>query len=106
MQPTINVNLGGLQFTLNDCAYRLMDEYLNSLAEVFRAQHLDAEELVADIEVRCAEILSTEHDRFHYIITEGDINALIDRMGRPEEIMEEQVTESQATKISTSRRRL
>ena len=94
MQPTINVNLGGLQFTLNDCAYRLMDEYLNSLAEVFRAQHLDAEELVADIEVRCAEILSSEHDRFHYIITEGDINALIDRMGRPEEIMEEQVTES------------
>ena len=43
MQPTINVNLGGLQFTLNDFANRLRDEDLNSVAEVFRAQHLEAD---------------------------------------------------------------
>lgn len=88
MRPTISVNLGGLQFTFNDTAYRLMSEYLTSLTEAFRAQQLDAAELTSDIESRCAEILAESHDRLSYIITEGDIVSLIDRMGRPEEIVD------------------
>lgn len=93
MRPTLTVNLGGLQFTFNDNAYRLMSEYLQSLSDAFRAQGLDAAELCADIENRCAEILAETHDRATYIVTEGDITSLIDRMGRPEEILDEQVAE-------------
>lgn len=88
MRPTIAVNLGGLQFIFNDNAYRLMSEYLASLADAFRAQHLDADGLTYDIENRCAEILAESHDRHTYIITESDVTALIDRMGRPEEIVD------------------
>lgn len=93
MRPTLNVNLGGLQFIFNDNAYRLMNEYLQSLGDAFRTQGLDAYELCADIETRCAEILSEAHDRNTYIVTEGDITAIIDRMGRPEEILDEQADE-------------
>lgn len=93
MRPTLTVNLGGMQFTFNDNAYRLMSQYLQSLTDAFRAQGLDADELVNDIENRCAEILDETHDRATYIVTEGDITSLIDRMGRPEEILGEQVTE-------------
>lgn len=88
MRPTINVNLGGLQFVFNDDAYRLMKEYLESLREAFTVQNLDASELTTDIENRCAEILDSEHDRFTYIVTEEDITALIDRIGKPEEIID------------------
>ena len=73
MRPTLTVNLGGMQFTFNDNAYRLMSQYLQSLTDAFRAQGLDADELVNDIENRCAEILDETHDRATYIVTEGDI---------------------------------
>lgn len=91
MRPTINVNLAGLQFTFNDDAYQLMNEYLTSLSQAFRTQGLDTEELAADIESRCAEILAEEHDRFTYIVTGSDVAALIDRMGRPEEIVDVEI---------------
>lgn len=88
MRPTISVNLGGWQFVFNDNAYRLMNEYLSSLSQALNAQELDTAELMADIESRCAEILCEQHDRLTYIITEGDVAALIDRMGKPEEIVD------------------
>lgn len=103
MRPTITVNLGGLLFTFNDNAYRLMSEYLQSLTDAFRAQGLDADELTWDIESRCAEILSDLYDRSTYIVTEGDITMLIDRMGRPEEIIDVEVTENPGqTRINAS----
>lgn len=94
MRPTIPVNLGGLQFVFNDDAYKLMSGYLQSLEEAFRAQGLDAAELSADIESRCAEILCENHDRMTYIITESDITQLIDRMGRPDEIIDVEMSDN------------
>lgn len=92
MKPTITANLGGTEFIFETDAYELMEQYLRSLREAFDARQLDTDDLLADIEARCAEILSEPRADGSRIITIIFVRDLIDRMGQPQEIFEEEDT--------------
>lgn len=92
MKPTITANLGGTEFIFETDAYELMEQYLRSLREAFNARQLDTDDLLADIEARCAEILSEPRADGSRIITIVFVRYLIDRMGQPQEIFEEDDT--------------
>lgn len=92
MKPTITANLRGTEFTFETDAYALMDQYLRSLHEAFRYRGLDADDLLSDIETRCAEILSEPRPDGSRIVTIIIVRDLIDRMGQPQEIFEEEYT--------------
>ncbi len=91
MKPTITANLGGTEFIFETDAYELMEQYLSSLREAFNARQLDTNDLLADIEARCAEILSEPRADGSRIVTIIFVRHLIGRMGQPQEIFDEEV---------------
>lgn len=87
MKKTINANIGNTPFTLDEDAFVMLESYFESLREVLRYQKCDPEEVIADIEMRSAEILSTQYGN-KVIITRPMIEALIEQMGDAEDIIE------------------
>lgn len=87
MKKTYNINLDGRIFTIDDDAYRLLDDYLETLKHAFSGT--DNNEIVTDIEARISEILFIEQEEGRQVVTLKDIEAVITRIGHPEEMIEE-----------------
>lgn len=87
MKPTININLAGYPFTIDDDAYRLLKDYLDTIRYAFETQD-DTEDLAADIESRIAEILVEKDPSGIRIITRDEISKVIERIGKPSEFIE------------------
>lgn len=88
MKKTYNINISGYGFVIDEDAYEMLDSYLKTLTQV--CDRADEPETAADIEQRIAELLGerlSESERT--IITLRDVEAIIDRMGQPEEIIVE-----------------
>lgn len=92
MKPTLTANLSGTEFIFDNDAFALLEQYLRSLREAFNARQLDTNELLADIEARCAEILSEPRPDGSRIVTISLVRDLIDRMGQPQEIFDDDST--------------
>lgn len=107
MKKTLTVNLGGTVFHIDEDAYRLLDNYLSNLKLHFRRQ-AGADEIVNDIELRISELFSEKLTAGSQVITIADVEEVINRMGRPEEMetsTEEEKTSSSSS-YNTTRRRL
>ncbi len=87
MNKTFNINVGGYLFVANDDAFDLLKDYLETLRTAF-SRTPDCSELIADIEQRIAELLSERPGGKSMIVTLDDVETIISRMGRPEEIAE------------------
>lgn len=87
MKKTLTVNLGGTVFNIDDDAYRLLDNYLNNLRQHFRKE-AGADEIVDDIERRISELFCEKQAGEPKVITLTDVEQVISRMGRPEEMEE------------------
>lgn len=86
MKKTVNINLAGYGFTIDDDAYSMLKEYLETLESVFRANDYD-DDLIDDIELRAAELLQ-EMAPQGAIVTTKNVEEVIRRLGRPEEMVE------------------
>lgn len=85
MKKTLTVNLGGTVFNIDEDAYRLLDNYLMNLKSHFRKE-AGADEIVDDIERRISELLAEKLAGNRQVITLGDVEEVIARMGKPEEM--------------------
>ena len=56
MNKTIDINLAGIFFYIDEKAYALLKKYLDALRNTF-AKTTGKEEILADIEARIAELL-------------------------------------------------
>ena len=88
MKKTFTVNLGGTEFNIDEDAYRLLDNYLNNLRQHFHKE-AGADEIVNDIEQRISELFGERQAEGREVITLADVEAVIARMGRPEEMEQE-----------------
>ena len=104
MKKTLTVNLGGTVFHIDEDAYRLLDNYLSNLKLHFRRQ-AGADEIVNDIELRISELFSEKLTAGSQVITIADVEEVIVRMGKPEE-METGAEEEKTFSYTTTRRRL
>ena len=84
MKKTLTVNLGGTVFHIDEDAYRLLDNYLSNLKHYFRKQE-GAQEIVEDIETRICELFLEMINAGQQVITIEDVEAVIARMGKPED---------------------
>lgn len=84
MNRTLTVNLGGTIYQIDEEAHRLLDNYLSILKQYFRKQE-GADEIVADIENRIAELFAERISLEKKIISVADVEEVIDRMGKPED---------------------
>ncbi|MDR0892036.1 MAG: PspC domain-containing protein [Mediterranea sp.] len=84
MKKTLTVNLGGTVYHIDEDAYQLLDNYLANLKSFFRRQE-GADEIVADMETRIAELFAEKITAGKQVITIADVEEVIARVGKPEE---------------------
>lgn len=101
MKKTLTVNLGGTVFHIDEDAYRLLDNYLCNLKLHFRKQE-GAEEIVTDIETRISELFVEKLNAGSQVITLTDVEEVIARMGKPEDIDGTAEEESKRSRESAS----
>ena len=92
MKKTLTVNLGGTVFHIDEDAYQLLDKYLSNLRIHFRKEE-GSEEIMNDFEMRISELFGERVRLGHEVITIEHVEEVINRMGKPEEIFEEETEE-------------
>jgi phage shock protein PspC (stress-responsive transcriptional regulator) len=85
MNKTININLGGLIFYIDENAYALLKNYLEAVANSLNEDVEGKTEIIADIEARISELLSEKKAHKQEAIQESDIEEVILVMGQPED---------------------
>jgi phage shock protein PspC (stress-responsive transcriptional regulator) len=85
MNKTININLGGFFFHIDEMAYQILKGYLESIARSLSDDPKGKNEIIADIEARISELLSEKIQNPRQVINESDINDIITIMGQPED---------------------
>ena len=87
MKKTFNINLAGYPFIIDDDAYNMLKDYLDTIRYAFDSSE-DTGELAADIESRIAEILIEKNNGTHKIITLDDVSKVLERIGKPSDFIE------------------
>lgn len=83
MNKTLNINIGGYPFTIDDLAFERLEEYLSALRRHFRNSE-GCEEIIGDIEARIAELFQA-HLENRKIIEDEDVHHAINVMGTPDD---------------------
>ncbi|MDG1385642.1 MAG: PspC domain-containing protein [Flavobacteriaceae bacterium] len=96
MNTTVTIHLAHTLFHIDSDAFALLKNYLNKLEKSF-AQTEGKQEILEDIEVRIAELFSQYTMREGYVISEKNVNDVIEILGSPEDISEEE-TQEESTK--------
>ncbi len=88
MKTTENISLAGYAFTIETDAYSELDTYLNDIRSSFSGDS-SADEIVADIEERIAELLR-EKCVSGMVVDLGMIREIEKRIGNPKELAQEE----------------
>lgn len=105
MKRTININFQGQLVTIEETAYQLLNQYIQSLKDYFRNE-ADGTEIVNDIECRIAELFGNRLKHGISCITNEDVASIIKTIGTPEEFdteFEEQDDSSTSQAQSSTR---
>jgi len=108
MNKTVNINLANSLFHIDDAAYDKLRRYLESVKRSF-AGTAGSDEIIADIEARVAELFLEKMENERQVITQKEVDAVINIMGQPEDYMidedifEDQPKSSSSKTTSTSR---
>lgn len=92
MKKTVTVNLGGTVFHIDEDAYQLLDKYLTNLRIHFRREE-GSDEIMNDFEMRISELFNERIRLGYEVISIEQVEEVIRRMGKPEEIFEEEQRE-------------
>jgi phage shock protein PspC (stress-responsive transcriptional regulator) len=88
MKKTLSIHLGRQLFVIEEDAYDRLQTYLKKL-EASLANESGITEIVEDIEMRFAELLTQYLGETRQVVTIADIQKAISSLGEPEEITEE-----------------
>jgi phage shock protein PspC (stress-responsive transcriptional regulator) len=88
MNKTININLGGFFFHIDEVAYQKLKRYLESISRSLSDDPQGKNEIIADIEARISELLSEKITDSRQVVNESDIEDIIKIMGQPEDYVE------------------
>lgn len=97
MNKTLNINLGGYPFTIDEDAYETAHQYLNALANHFGSGE-GADEIMLDIETRMGELINRIKGT-RMIVSKLDIVEAIAVLGTPEELKDMDFSETQKKRI-------
>jgi phage shock protein PspC (stress-responsive transcriptional regulator) len=90
MNKTININLGGLFFHIDEVAFQKLKRYLDTIRRSLSDDPKGRDEIIADIEFRISELLSEKIKDPRQVVNEGDIDEIIGIMGQPEDYVFEE----------------
>lgn len=84
MKKVININFQGRVIPIEETAYEILKQYIESLRRYF-ANEEGRDEIINDIESRIAELFSERLKKGVTCITDEDVQAVMASMGRPED---------------------
>jgi phage shock protein PspC (stress-responsive transcriptional regulator) len=84
MNKTININLGGLSFFIDEDAYQKMTRYFAAIKRSL-GNSSGQDEIIKDIEMRVAELISEKHSSDKQVISMAELDQVIAVMGQPED---------------------
>src|SRR5258708_14254221 len=90
MKKIININFHSRVVPIEETAYEILQQYIESLRGYF-ANEEGRDEIISDIENRFAELFSETLKKGATCITDADVNNIIASMGRPEDFEQEEM---------------
>jgi phage shock protein PspC (stress-responsive transcriptional regulator) len=108
MNKTININLGGIFFHIDEIAYQKLKLYLDAIRRSLSDDPQGRDEILNDIELRIGELLSERITNDRMVINDSDIDEITKIMGRPEDysVDEELFEDEPKYRTSTSSKKL
>ncbi|PKP13710.1 MAG: transcriptional regulator [Bacteroidetes bacterium HGW-Bacteroidetes-3] len=85
MNKTININLGGIFFHIDELAYQKLKLYLDAIRRSLSDDPQGRDEILNDIELRIGELLSERITNDRMVVNDSDIDEITKIMGRPED---------------------
>jgi len=102
MNKTVNINLAGIFFHIDEDAYLKLQRYLEAIKRSFTDSQ-GRNEIIADIEARIAELFNERVEDEKQVIGTKEVDEVITIMGQPEDYMvDEEIFEDEPKKRSTS----
>ena len=108
MNKTININLGGIFFHIDEIAYKKLRLYLDAIRRSLSDDPQGRDEILNDIELRIGELLSERIKDVRQVVNENDIDEITKIMGKPEDyLVDEEIFEDEPKyKSRTSSKKL
>ncbi|MEG2759446.1 MAG: PspC domain-containing protein, partial [Rikenellaceae bacterium] len=83
MKETLNININGIRFIINNDAYDDLKVYLDKIEAAYLKEP-SGREIVSDIEARIAELLLSWQSDSSKIVNKECIDEIISRLGEPD----------------------
>jgi phage shock protein PspC (stress-responsive transcriptional regulator) len=84
MNKTVNINLGGLVFHIDEDAYKKLTHYFEAIKQSL-SNTSGQDEIIKDIEIRISELISEKHTSDKQVISLREVEEIISIMGQPED---------------------
>lgn len=106
MNKTVNINLAGVFFHIDEDAYAKLQHYLEAIKRSLTGTH-GRDEILNDIEARIAELFSEKIQNERQVISNREVDEVITVMGQPEDYMlDDEIFEEETPSIRTKGKKL
>lgn len=105
MNKTVNINLAGIIFHIDENAFQKLNKYLNTIRSYFSSSE-GRDEIISDVESRIAELFQERITDTKQVINLNDVEEIIKVMGQPEEYIVEENDEIPGEQYFRTRKRL
>lgn len=100
MNKTVSVNISGMAFTINDDAYKKLNDYIQSIERSFN----NDKETISGIESRIAELLCQYLSKLgRQVVEMSDVDMVIEQIGNPIQ-MNQETASTEASKDKAPRK--
>ncbi|MBW4361710.1 PspC domain-containing protein [Flavobacterium taihuense] len=89
MNKTVNINLGGMFFHIDEDAYQKLTRYFDAIKRSL-SKSSGQEEIIKDIEMRVSELLTEKQKTEKHVVTIREVDDVIAVMGQPEDYIIEE----------------
>ena len=84
MNKTVNINLGGMFFHIDEDAYQKLTRYFDAIKRSL-SNSSGQDEIIRDIEMRIGELITERHTSDKQVINIKEVDEIIGIMGQPED---------------------
>lgn len=103
MKKTVNVNLAGTFFHIDEDAYGKLSRYLDAIRKSL-SDPQGSDEIIRDIEARIAELFSEKIESRSQVISLNELDQVIAVMGQPEDYMVDEEIFEDASSTNTGKK--
>ena len=101
MNKTVNINLAGIVFHIDETAFKSLKSYLDQIRASLGSTE-GKEEIIHDVETRIAELFQKEmSDIKKNVVDQTMVNQIISILGQPEDYLDEGLEEESPNSAST-----